>query len=126
MAENRLISWFQVPDGSTHEIRISGSDGNFQATAIQVVEPGGSNTLSHDILMAGTHQILDSPKSYSTMITVSFLGDDPTTITVQASVTKPDGSPYGRPRKPHVVAGKEGDQDSALVLAATIKTEGNG
>ena len=122
MAENRLISWFKVPDGSTEKIQVSGSDENFQATAVRVVQPGGSTTLSHVTLVAGTSQVLEAPKSYSTMITVSFLGDDPTTVTVEASVTKPDGSPYGKPREPHVSAGKVGDQDSAIVLAATQKT----
>jgi hypothetical protein len=125
MAENRLISWFRVPDGSSYRIQVSGSDGSFQATAIRIVDPGSSSTLSHDTLVAGATVVVESPKSYTTTVTISFLGDDPTTVTVAATVTKPDGSRYGNPREPHVVAGKKGDQDSAMVLAATAKGGGS-
>lgn len=124
MAQNRFIAWGAVPDGSVLGIKVTGSDGNFQATAVQVEEPGGVKTISHPTLVAGLQQALSTPISYVTTVTISFLGEEETTVTVQGTVTKPDGTPFGAPRPPHEAEGKKDDQDTVMVLAATIKGEG--
>ncbi len=123
-AANRLISWLAVPNGSTLKIKVTGSDSNFDATGLEITQPGGVKPILHSALTQGTSQQLVSPIEYSVVLTIAFLGANPTTVTVEASVTKPDGKPYGAPRPPHVCTGKTGETDTALVQALTRQNPG--
>jgi hypothetical protein len=124
MPANRFISWFAVPVGSTLDIKVTGSDSNFNVTGVLVIDPGNVQQVSHAALVAGTSLVLDSAgTSYSVILAIAFLGQDETTVTVEASVTKPDGKPYGGPRPPHVCDGTNGSTDAAQVLTITRKAK---
>lgn len=122
MSGNRFFTWFAVPDGSALKIKVTGSDSNFNVTGVQITEPGGVKNLSHAALVQGTSQKLVSPKAYSVNLAIVFLGQTTTTtVTVEASVIKPDGTPFGKPRPPYVTSGKNNAVDSSMIIAITKK-----
>lgn len=133
MSGHRIFLWNWAPDGSTLSIRVSGSDENFNVSGFETNDPEGSRTIAHEELLGGYQKNLvsgessdpSSPFGCSVTLAVAFLGEGTTTVTVEATVTKPNGTPFGSLRKPFVTTGKKGETDAAVINAIT-RNRGDG
>ena len=119
MPENRLMSWITVPDGSTLEIQATGSDQNFNVSWIEIIQPGTSRVVPPEDALLTYKEILARPKGYAVTVAIAFLSENPTTVTITATVTKPGGMAFGGPRAPHICTGVKGETDSVMVIAVT-------
>jgi hypothetical protein len=117
----RLAFWNRIPDGSTLELSLNPSAGNFDVSADMLRDDGRKATFTHQQLGAGGGRVaLVRPRIYRVAFTVRFLGAQNSTVTLDARVIKPGGGIHGKPFT-EAISGNNGRVEEAAVLAVTRK-----
>lgn len=108
--------WIRIQDGAQLRVGVSSEDARWTAVA-RVVDDKGNVTVFGDSKLPGSMP-LRSPRVYAISIDVIFTGS--ATITVEAQLTKPDGSVHGTVYSEEY-KGTKGDSVRIPMTAATVK-----
>jgi len=116
----RLAIWNRIPDGSTLELSINPTVGNFDVSARMLMDNGQTATFTHQQIASGVARIpLTRPRICTVTLTVRFPGQN-ATVTLEARVVKPGGGIHGSPFS-ESVGGQNGRVEEAALVAVTRK-----
>ena len=118
-----LKNWVNVPPGSELTVKVSGevpSSGTWQRERNSdgtLLESGtASDTMLHQTWM----KHVDDDQTVSMDLALTFVDAAQKSATVEAQVTKPDGSVHGKPFK-HTATGKAGDAGFNYLISARAR-----
>ena len=116
---SELLTWLRVPPDSTLSVSVVPLDGQFTCTGA-VYRYSDSNPpdvkwSDTDVRPGPKELTLEGATDYVVDLLVQFVGSTTSTAIVRASVTKPDGSPYGRPRTAEL-SGRNGDLPDTVTI----------
>ena len=118
-----LKNWVNVPPGSELTVQVSGelpSSGTWQRERSSDGAPLESGTASDAMLRQTWRQHVDDDQIVSIDVALTFVDAAQKSATVEARVTRPDGSVHGKPFT-HTATGQAGDAGFNYLVSAQAR-----
>jgi hypothetical protein len=116
---SELLTWLRVPPDSTLSVSVEPLDGQFTCTGAVYrysdSNPPDDKWSDTDVRPGPKELTLEGATDYLVDLLVQFVGSTTSTAIIRASVTKPDGSPFGRARTAEL-SGRNGNPPDAVTL----------